>query len=97
MKKLINSLFAASLLLVLTACGGPGESAAEFDGGYIWAAGDKYVVLNEVKASSTQIAKGGMSIAALMRAPKYYFELVLRQAQPRWIYQLVCRLLGASL
>lgn len=75
MKKLINSLFVTSLLLVLTACGGPGESKAEFDGGYIWTSGDKYVALKEVKASSTQIAKGGMSITALMRAPKYYYVL----------------------
>jgi hypothetical protein len=65
----------ATMVVVLSACGGPGESVAEFDGGYVWTAGDKYMLLKEVQATSTQIAKGGMSISALLRAKKYYYVL----------------------
>ena len=64
-----------AMVVVLSACGGPGESVAEFDGGYVWTAGDKYMLLKEVQATSTQIAKGGMSISALLRAKKYYYVL----------------------
>lgn len=74
MKKSIY-IFVMSLVLTLSACGGPGESKAEFDGGYVWTSGDKYLSLKEVKPASTQIAKGGMSISALMNAKKYYYVL----------------------
>jgi hypothetical protein len=74
MKKSIY-IFVMSLVLTLSACGGPGESSAEFDGGYLWTSGDKYMSLKEVKPARTQIAKGGMSISALMNAKKYYYVL----------------------
>ena len=61
MKKFF-AVFVLSLASLLSACGGPGESKAEFDGGYVWTSGDKYMPLKEVKPASTQIAKGGMSI-----------------------------------
>lgn len=75
MKKTMHFCFAALLLITLTACGGPGESKAEFDGGYIWTSGDKYLSLNEVTASTTQVAKGGMSISQILNLPKYYYVL----------------------
>ncbi|MGS2719579.1 hypothetical protein [Paraglaciecola aestuariivivens] len=74
MKK-ITAVFILALTFLMTACGGPGQSDADFDGGYVWTSGDKYMPLTEVQAASTQIAKGGMSISALMRAPKYYYVL----------------------
>ncbi len=62
-------------LIMLAACGGPGENKAEYDGGFIWTSGDKYLALKEVKPSVTQISQKDMSISALLRAPKYAYVL----------------------
>lgn len=75
MKVISQIALLCTIALVLVACGGPGESVAEFDGGYVWTSGDKYVAVSEVTASTTQIARGGMSITALMNAQKYYYVL----------------------
>ena len=61
--------------LFLFACGGLGASTPEFDGAYIWSTGDRYIALEELKTSTTQIRKNGMSIMDVINAPKVYYVL----------------------
>ena len=75
MKRIGLLVLTIVVLLGLSGCSSIGNKKAEFDGGYILASDDTFIPLTEVKASVTQISRGGMSIMSLMRSPKTYYIL----------------------
>lgn len=75
MKRLSSVVITIFMLFGLNGCSSIGNEKAEFDGGYILASDDTFIATKEIKASTTQISRAGMSISSLMRSPKTYYTI----------------------